>query len=70
MAEAATKLAVKTEEKKPAAKTSLAPAIGEAWPFSNLRREIDRLFDDFMGVGWRSPFHAPLAKLNHYGVAI
>ena len=49
MAEAATKFPVKTEEKK----------IGRPaeWrPFESLRREVDRLFDDF-GVGsWRSPF--------------
>ena len=48
MAEA-TKLPVKTEERKPAA--GMRP-----WrPFENLRREIDRLFEDFDG-GWRSPF--------------
>jgi HSP20 family protein len=49
MAETATKFPVKTEEKK----------IGRPaeWrPFESLRREVDRLFDDF-GVGsWRSPF--------------
>jgi HSP20 family protein len=50
MAEAITKLPVKTEEKKAA--TSLRP-----WrPFENLRREIDRVFEDFDGGMWRSPF--------------
>jgi len=49
MAEAITKLPVKTEEKKPAA------AFRPWRPFENLRREIDRLFDDFDG-GSRSPF--------------
>ncbi|MDX8481516.1 Hsp20/alpha crystallin family protein [Mesorhizobium sp. VK24D] len=41
MAEAATKLPVKTEKK--------APARSDNWmgPFESLRREIDRLFDDF-----------------------
>ena len=48
MAETITKLPVKTEEKRPA---PVAP-----WrPFENLRREIDRLFDDFNGGMWRSP---------------
>ena len=48
MAEAATKLPVKTE-KKPAEATSAMPAW---WPVEGLRREIDRLFDDF-GMGFR-----------------
>ena len=44
-----TKLTVKTE--KPS-----TPSVQTWYPFENLRREIDRLFDDF-GVGsWRSPF--------------
>jgi HSP20 family protein len=48
MAEA-TKLPVKTE------KTSTTPTH---WaPFEGLRRDIDRLFDDFDGGYWRSPFH-------------
>ena len=45
MAEPATKLPVKTEEKK-AEPTS---ASGEWRPFETLRREIQRLFDDFDG---------------------
>jgi len=50
MAEAITKLPVKTEEKKAA--TAMRP-----WrPFENLRREIDRVFEDFDGGLWRSPF--------------
>jgi HSP20 family protein len=43
MAEAVTKLPVKTEGQEP------APSAGEWRPLANLRREIDRLFDDF---GW------------------
>ena len=46
MAEAATKLVVKNEEKKPAT---------EFRPFANLRREMDRLFDDFEWGSWRLP---------------
>jgi len=46
-----TKLPVKTE------KASATPA---SWgPFENLRREIDRLFDDFDGGFWRTPFRVP-----------
>ena len=47
MAEAS-KLPIKT------GKASAAPAT---WaPVENLRREIDRLFEDFDGGFWRSPF--------------
>jgi HSP20 family protein len=49
MAEAATKLPVKTEEKKPDRPT-------EWRPFESLRREIDRVFDDFQVGPWRFPF--------------
>ncbi len=51
MAEAATKLVVKTDEKKP-------PAAAEL-PFTSLRREIDRLFDDFV---WGSPWRMPSTR--------
>ena len=43
MADTVTKLPVKTEGQEP------APSAGEWRPLANLRREIDRLFDDF---GW------------------
>lgn len=50
MAEAATRLPVKTEKAAvPAAET------GGWTPFESLRREIDRLFDDFKPYGWRLP---------------
>ncbi|TIO32702.1 Hsp20/alpha crystallin family protein [Mesorhizobium sp.] len=50
MAEAATKLPVKTEK-------STAPAPAGNWtaPFESLRREIDRLFDDFHPFDFRLP---------------
>jgi HSP20 family protein len=52
MAEAATKLPVKTEE-KPADR----PAAPDIWrPFEGLRHEIDRVFDEFGRGSWRSPF--------------
>lgn len=48
MAEA-TKLPVKTEK-------SSTPPTQTLHPFESLRREIDRLFEDFGGGLWRSPF--------------
>jgi HSP20 family protein len=60
MAEAITKLPVKTEERKLAA----APA---PWrPFENLRREIDRLFEDFDGGVWRSRLARPLFDVQPF----
>jgi HSP20 family protein len=50
MAETATKLPIKTETPK------AEPATREWWPFESLRREIDRLYDDFRAGTWRSPF--------------
>ena len=52
MAEAATKLPVKTGEKAAEPASAL-----QAWrPFESLRREMDRLFDDFDRDLWSSPF--------------
>jgi HSP20 family protein len=48
-----TKLPVKTEEKKSEEK---AGAL-QAWqPFASLRREVDRLFEDFDHGFWSAPF--------------
>jgi len=57
MAEAVTKLPVKIQEK-----AGDVPSTRQTWPpFWNLRREIDRLFDD-IGVGfWRSPLRSAFA---------
>ena len=49
MTEPATKLPVGTEEKKPDRPI-------EWRPFESLRREVDRLFEDFQLGSWRSPF--------------
>ena len=55
MAENVTKLPVKSETK-----TSLA----NVWrPFEDLRREVDRLFEDFNG-GWLRPFRSGLPTLE------
>ena len=51
MAEAKTKLPVKDEGKQ----AEQASALREWRPFETLRREIDRVFDDFGGGFWRSP---------------
>lgn len=66
MAEAATKLAVKTEDKKTEEKSGRLPAIAETWPFTGLRREIDRLFDDFAGSAWRSPFRRAMMDIEPF----
>ncbi|MCK3781023.1 Hsp20/alpha crystallin family protein [Ensifer sesbaniae] len=50
MAEPATKLPIKQDEKT-------ARSRPESWlPFEGLRAEIDRLFDDFTPSFWRLPF--------------
>jgi HSP20 family protein len=57
MAEAITKLPVKTEEKK-------GTPTGPWRPFESLRREIDRVFEDFDGGLWRSPFGRSLFDIQ------
>jgi HSP20 family protein len=53
MADAATKLPVKTEDKKVEEKANAV----QAWhPFESLRRDVDRLFENFDRDLWRSPF--------------
>ncbi|NLS20407.1 Hsp20/alpha crystallin family protein [Rhizobium sp. P40RR-XXII] len=50
MADTATKLPIKTDEKT-------LTARDQGWfPFENLRREVDRLFDDFTPAFWHRPF--------------
>jgi HSP20 family protein len=53
MAETATKLPIKTETKEAAP----APTPTQEWqPLETLRREIDRVFDNFHRGSWLSPF--------------
>jgi len=54
-----TKMPVKTEK-------STAAATSPWRPFENLRREIDRLFDDFGGFG-RSPFQRSFFDVEPFG---
>jgi HSP20 family protein len=53
MAETATKLPIKTEDKKVEQKAAASPV---RHPFETLRREVDRLFEDFGSDFWRAPF--------------
>lgn len=54
------------ENKLPVTKKAAEPAFGgEAWrPFESLRKEVDRLFEDFGGNFWSRPFRslAPLEQ--------
>ena len=55
MAETSSKVPVKTEK--------MPPSTLPAWrPFESLRREIDRLFEDFDGSFWRSPLRRSSAS--------
>jgi len=61
MAEAS-KVPVKIEEKASARESAL-----QAWrPFESLRREIDRLFDDFDRGFWRSPFRRSMFDIEPF----
>ena len=43
------------------------PSTLQPWrPFENLRREVDRLFDDFSGGIWRSPFGRSLFDMEPF----
>ena len=62
MAEAATKLPEKKEEKAPERETAL-----QAWrPFESLRREIDHLFEDFDRGFWRFPFRRSAFEMEPF----
>jgi HSP20 family protein len=60
MAETAIKLPVRNETKP-------APATQGWYPFGSLRREIDRLFDDFDMGFWRSPFRRSVFDAVPFG---
>jgi len=48
-----------SETKLPITKKAGEPGLGEPWgPFDSLRKEVDRLFEDFGGGFWRRPFGA------------
>ncbi len=62
MAESATKLPIRKEEK------SAEPASPmPAWrPFESLRREVDRLFDEFDRGLWGAPFRRSMLSLEPF----
>ena len=63
MAKAETKVPVTTEE-KPA---TPAAAAMQAWrPFESLRREVDRLFEDFTLNPFRLPLRRPAFDLEPF----
>jgi len=47
-----------TEPKPEEAKQAEAPPLAsrDGWPFENLRREVERVFDEFYRGPWRLPF--------------
>jgi HSP20 family protein len=59
MAEATTKLPVNTDEKK-------TTAVQARHPFEGLRREVDRLFENFGRDLWRSPFSRSIFDIEPY----
>ena len=61
MAEPANKLTVTT-----GGKAEPTSALREWRPFEALHREIDRLFDDFGGGFWRSPFRRSMFDLEPF----
>ncbi len=62
MAEAATKVPVKTEKQAP----ERATALPATWPFESLRRQVDRLFEDFDRDFWRTPFRRSLFDIEPF----
>ena len=51
--------------KVPGKVEKMAPSTLQPWrPFENFRREVDRLFDDFSGGMWRSPFGRPFFDIE------
>ena len=59
MAETATKLPIKRESS-----SQRATALQSWRPFDTLRREVDRLFGDFEGGLWSSPFRNPMFNVE------
>ena len=60
MAETISKVPVKIEEKAPARETGMRVRR----PLESLHSEINRLFEDFDGGFWRSPFRRPFLDLE------
>ena len=53
--------------KVPSKTEKTSPSTLQPWrPFESLRREVDRLFDDFSGGMWRSPFGRSLFDIEPF----
>src|SRR5271157_5942204 len=62
MTKAETKVPVTTETK-----TEAPPTAMQMWrPFENLRREVDRLFEDFTLSPFRLPFRRPAFDIEPF----
>jgi len=62
MAETVTKIPVKIQEK-----AANVPSTTQAWaPFLSLRREMDRLFDDFGRGLWRLPTRSSIFDVEPF----
>jgi len=62
MAKAETKVPVTAEER-----STTTPTVMQAWrPFENLRREVDRLFEDFTVNPFRLPLRRPAFDLEPF----
>jgi HSP20 family protein len=62
MAQAASKVPVKTEGKA----RGRASALEARRPFESLRRDVDRLFEDFDRDFWTSPFGRPIFGIEPF----
>lgn len=62
MVETAIRLPVRNESK-----SAVSPPTHSWYPFANLRREIDRLFEDFDPGFWRNPFRRPMYDMLSSG---
>ena len=64
MSETTTKVPVKTQDKP---KSPAVPAVAGEWhPFANLRKEMDRLFEDFDRSLFRNPFTRSLFDVEPF----
>jgi len=67
MTETATKVQVKTAEKEAEGKTPARASRLQEWrPFESLRKDVDRLFDDFGHSFLRSPFRRSMFDIEPF----
>lgn len=68
MAETVTKLPIKSAEKPKESETAVAPKTGGWHPVESLRREVERVFEDFDRNFWRVPFGRSLFSRSAFDV--